>query len=111
MWLQDDRPCKGVQASRSAKPKRCTETCPAVGTVTGNDASQRRCLSHMLLCCRDVTVLVLDRPRHAQLIKEIRAAGARIRMISDGDVSGAPASVWRKALQRRTLRGLHSVLP
>lgn len=40
-----------------------------------------------LLCCRDVTVLVLDRPRHAQLIKEIRAAGARIRMISDGDVS------------------------
>jgi hypothetical protein len=37
--------------------------------------------------CRDVTVLVLDRPRHAKLIKEIRAAGARIRMISDGDVS------------------------
>jgi fructose-1,6-bisphosphatase/sedoheptulose 1,7-bisphosphatase-like protein len=35
----------------------------------------------------DVTVLVLDRPRHAKLIKEIRAAGARIRMISDGDVS------------------------
>jgi fructose-1,6-bisphosphatase/sedoheptulose 1,7-bisphosphatase-like protein len=33
--------------------------------------------------------LVLDRPRHAQLIKEIRAAGARIRMISDGDVSYA----------------------
>jgi len=41
----------------------------------------------VLLPCRDVTVLVLDRPRHAQLIKEIRAAGARIRMISDGDVS------------------------
>lgn len=37
----------------------------------------------------DVTVLVLDRPRHAGLIKEIRAAGARIRMISDGDVGGA----------------------
>lgn len=31
-------------------------------------------------------MLVLDRPRHAQLISEIRAAGARIRMISDGDV-------------------------
>lgn len=37
----------------------------------------------------DVTVLVLDRPRHAKLIQEIRAAGARIRMISDGDVGGA----------------------
>eukprot|EP00879_Flechtneria_rotunda_P002327 GHRR01002522.1.p4 GENE.GHRR01002522.1~~GHRR01002522.1.p4 ORF type:complete len:164 (+),score=50.61 GHRR01002522.1:427-918(+) len=37
----------------------------------------------------DVTVLVLDRPRHAKLISEIRAAGARIRMISDGDVGGA----------------------
>jgi fructose-1,6-bisphosphatase II len=36
-----------------------------------------------------VTVLVLDRPRHAKLIKEIRDAGARIRMISDGDVSNA----------------------
>jgi fructose-1,6-bisphosphatase II len=34
-------------------------------------------------------VLVLDRPRHAQLVSEIRAAGARIRMISDGDVGGA----------------------
>lgn len=37
----------------------------------------------------DVTVLVLDRPRHAQLIADIRKAGARIRMISDGDVGGA----------------------
>lgn len=37
----------------------------------------------------DVTVLILDRPRHAGLIKEIREAGARIRMISDGDVGGA----------------------
>eukprot|EP00877_Chromochloris_zofingiensis_P000571 jgi/Chrzof1/10514/Cz05g01180.t1_FBP1[v5.2] len=37
----------------------------------------------------DVTVLVLDRPRHVDLIKQIREAGARIRMISDGDVAGA----------------------
>ncbi|GBF99811.1 fructose 1,6-bisphosphatase [Raphidocelis subcapitata] len=37
----------------------------------------------------DVTVLVLDRPRHAELIRQIREAGARIRMISDGDVGGA----------------------
>ncbi len=37
----------------------------------------------------DVTVCVLDRPRHDQLVKEIREAGARIRFISDGDVAGA----------------------
>lgn len=37
----------------------------------------------------DVTVIVLDRPRHDDLIKEIREAGARIRLIRDGDVAGA----------------------
>ena len=40
----------------------------------------------------DVTVVVLDRPRHAELVEEIRAAGARIRFISDGDVAGAIAA-------------------
>ena len=38
---------------------------------------------------RDVTAVVLDRPRHAELIGEIREAGARIRLIQDGDVIGA----------------------
>lgn len=37
----------------------------------------------------DVTVVVLDRPRHEKLIAEIRAAGARIKLISDGDIAGA----------------------
>jgi fructose-1,6-bisphosphatase II len=37
----------------------------------------------------DVTVCVLDRPRHADLVEEIRATGARIKFISDGDVAGA----------------------
>jgi fructose-1,6-bisphosphatase II len=40
----------------------------------------------------DVTVCVLDRPRHAELIKEIRRTGARVRFISDGDVAGAIAA-------------------
>ncbi|MBI4438976.1 class II fructose-bisphosphatase [Candidatus Woesearchaeota archaeon] len=39
----------------------------------------------------DVTVVVLDRERHEKLITEIRAAGARIILIPDGDVSGAIA--------------------
>ena len=37
----------------------------------------------------DVTVTILDRPRHEQLVKEVREAGARIRFITDGDVAGA----------------------
>jgi fructose-1,6-bisphosphatase II len=40
----------------------------------------------------DVTVMVLDRPRHADLVEEIRSSGARIRFISDGDVAGAIAA-------------------
>jgi fructose-1,6-bisphosphatase II len=38
---------------------------------------------------QDVTVVILDRPRHAGLISEVRAAGARIQLITDGDVAGA----------------------
>ena len=42
----------------------------------------------------DLVVVVLDRPRHAKLIADIREAGARIRLISDGDLSaGIAASV------------------
>lgn len=46
-------------------------------------------MTYMWLCCRDVTVVILDRPRHADIIAECRAAGARIRLISDGDVAAA----------------------
>lgn len=35
----------------------------------------------------DLTVVIMDRPRHAKLISDVRAAGARIKLISDGDVS------------------------
>ena len=37
----------------------------------------------------DITVVVLNRPRHAKLIEEIRATGARIKLIQDGDVAAA----------------------
>jgi fructose-1,6-bisphosphatase II len=44
--------------------------------------------------CRvdDLTVVILDRPRHEALIAEVRKAGARIRLISDGDVAPAVAA-------------------
>ena len=41
----------------------------------------------------DLTVCVLDRPRHAELVTAIRAAGARIRFLLDGDVAGAIMAV------------------
>jgi len=37
---------------------------------------------------RDVSICILDRPRHAGLIEEVRATGASIRLIGDGDVAG-----------------------
>jgi fructose-1,6-bisphosphatase II len=40
----------------------------------------------------DVTVCILDRPRHGELIQKVRDTGARIRLISDGDVAGAIAA-------------------
>jgi fructose-1,6-bisphosphatase II len=39
----------------------------------------------------DITVIILDRPRHVDLIAEVRSTGARIKLISDGDVSAAIA--------------------
>ena len=43
---------------------------------------------------RDLTAVVLDRPRHDELIEELREAGARIRLIPDGDVAGAISTAW-----------------
>jgi fructose-1,6-bisphosphatase II len=40
------------------------------------------------LSVRDMTVCILDRPRHDRLIEDVRATGARIRLITDGDVAG-----------------------
>ena len=59
----------------------------------------------------DLTVVILERDRHADLIREVGEAGARIKLISDGDVAGAiaaaseetPASTccWESAGARR----------
>ncbi len=42
----------------------------------------------------DLVVCILDRPRHRDLIAKVRTAGARIMLISDGDVSGVIATIW-----------------
>ena len=46
-------------------------------------------------CVGDVTTIVLDRPRHHDLIEEIRAAGARIKLIQDGDVTASISAAIR----------------
>lgn len=46
----------------------------------------------------EVVVVVLDRPRHDDLIAEIRRAGAKVRLISDGDVAGAIAAAQDNAI-------------
>ncbi len=51
----------------------------------------------------DLTIVVLDRPRHDQLIEDIRSAGARIRLIGDGDLSAGIAVAVRGT-------GLHAVM-
>lgn len=43
---------------------------------------------------RDLTVVILDRDRHKELITEVREAGARVRLIPDGDVAGAISTAW-----------------
>lgn len=44
----------------------------------------------------DVTVVILDRPRHEKIIQEVRETGARIRLIGDGDVSAGIATCWEE---------------
>src|SRR6516165_9316871 len=68
-------------------------TGPAAADVVDIDASPAdnvAAVAHAKHCSsHDVTVVILDRPRHRALIEEVRAAGARIKLITDGDVAGA----------------------
>ena len=63
----------------SASTRRCTRTCKAIARCLGRDVE-------------DLVVIVLDRPRHEKLIDDIRATGARIRLIGDGDLSAGIAA-------------------
>jgi fructose-1,6-bisphosphatase class II len=57
--------------------------------VKDNLAAIARCLDRRV---EDLVVIVLDRPRHEQLIADIRSSGARIRLIGDGDLSAGIAA-------------------
>lgn len=75
---------------------------PAVAKALGDDAN--RCLLDLPMGdvldmvakvlgkhVKDLVVMFLDRPRHAELIRQVRSAGAGIRMVSDGDITAAVA--------------------
>jgi fructose-1,6-bisphosphatase class II len=57
--------------------------------VENNIAAVARALGKDI---EDVTVIILDRPRHEKLINDVRQTGARIKLITDGDVSAAIAT-------------------
>src|SRR5439155_3515985 len=69
---------------------------PVAQNLRGLAASLDRAVS-------DLVVVVLDRPRHERLISEIRAAGARIRLIGDGDMAPAIGACVRGT-------GVHAVM-
>lgn len=68
---------------------------PAAKDVIDIDASTKENITKTAKALgkdiKEITVIVLDRERHLPLIKEIREAGARVRLITDGDVAGAIA--------------------
>jgi fructose-1,6-bisphosphatase II len=45
----------------------------------------------------ELTAIIMDRERHAELIREVRAAGARVRLIEDGDVAGGVATCFEES--------------
>jgi fructose-1,6-bisphosphatase class II len=67
--------------------------------VAQNLRSIARCLDREV---KDLVVVILDRPRHEKLIRDVRTAGARIRLISDGDLSAGISTAVRGA-------GVHAV--
>jgi fructose-1,6-bisphosphatase class II len=67
----------------------CKHTVDLDAPVADNLRNIARCLERSV---QDLVIVVLDRPRHEKLIADIRAAGARIRLISDGDLSAGIAA-------------------
>ncbi|CAN5542977.1 class II fructose-bisphosphatase [soil metagenome] len=65
------------------------EAADAIDITDDAETNLRRVAKAKNRDVKDLTVVILDRPRHDELIKEVRAAGARIKLISDGDVAGA----------------------
>ncbi|MBO3460633.1 class II fructose-bisphosphatase [Aetokthonos hydrillicola Thurmond2011] len=82
----------GLFAAPDFYMKKLAAPAPARGHVDINKSATEnlKILSECLnRAVEELVVVVMDRPRHKELIAEIRQAGARVRLISDGDVSAA----------------------
>jgi len=64
----------------------------AIDISAGPEANLQSIAETMKCYVEDLTVVILDRPRHADLIRAVRDAGARIKLIQDGDLSAAIAT-------------------
>lgn len=64
----------------------------AIDISAGPEANLRSIAETMKCYVEDLTVVILDRPRHGELIRAVREAGARIKLIQDGDLSAAIAT-------------------
>ena len=85
----DPGPC--VYMEKLAVGPRAKGACDIRRTPTENLHALSEALGRPV---RDLTAVILDRPRHEALVAEVRSTGARIRLISDGDVAGAIATGW-----------------
>jgi fructose-1,6-bisphosphatase II len=66
----------------------------AIDITAGPEANLRTIAETMKCYVEDLTVVILDRPRHAELIRTVREVGARIKFIQDGDLSAAIATAF-----------------
>jgi fructose-1,6-bisphosphatase II len=85
----DPGPC--VYMEKLAVGPRARGACDIRKTPTENLNFLSKALARPV---RDLTAVILDRDRHEDLINEVRASGARIRLITDGDVAGAISTGW-----------------
>ena len=109
------RPTATWKRSSSARPAKARST----STRRSND-NLKNIAKRLERDVEDLVVIVLDRPRHEKLIADIRKAGARIRLIGDGDLSaGIAAAVvgpactpsWDRRRARRRDHGRRHPLP
>src|SRR5687768_12645653 len=85
----DPGPC--VYMEKIAVGPECVGVIDITRSAAENIAAVARAKGESV---RDVTAVILDRPRHESIIAEVREAGARIRLIPDGDVAGALSTAW-----------------
>jgi fructose-1,6-bisphosphatase II len=85
----DPGPC--VYMEKIAVGRRATGAVDITQSPTDNLRAVSKALGQPV---RDLTAVILDRQRHGELIAEVRESGARIRLITDGDVAGAIATAW-----------------